>query len=78
MTTLRGRRVLLTGAGGSIGSHLVERLLVEHFDTGRDLAFAPDAVEGFIRAAAARDGLAKTADRLCESIRHYDADRCHV
>ncbi len=63
---LRGRRVLVTGASGFIGSRLVQRMVR---DGARVLAWEP--------RVGLDEGLARTIDWLRENRARFDVDLYH-
>ncbi len=87
MSALRGRRVLVTGADGFIGSHLTERLLAEgadvralciytsNGDRGWLEEMAPDALDALdVRLGDIRDpGLVRDAVEGCDIVLHLAA-----
>jgi NAD dependent epimerase/dehydratase len=57
MTTLKGSKVLVTGAGGFIGSHLTERLVSEGAEVRALTHYRSDGNRGWLEGAASIDDI---------------------
>ena len=74
---LSGKRVLVTGAGGFIGSHLTERLVAEGADTRALVHYRSDGSRGWLDASPHKNEIEVVAGdvRDCEFVARAMCDR---